>query len=89
MQFLRSPRPAGNERGLDCLAEVLRDFLALDLASLSREELDAWLVTVTECLTVFVEHDGRSVGTWLGAAHWVEAVANRLTRAFAEHPRLM
>jgi hypothetical protein len=84
-----NPHRAADERGPDCLAEVLRDFLTLDLKALTRAELDAWLVTVTACLTVYVEHDGRNVGTSLGAANWVQAVANRLTQAFPANPRLI
>jgi hypothetical protein len=89
LESMHFARPSANQRGPDCLAEVLRDFLALDLASLPKEELHAWLVTVTQCLTVFIEHDGRSNGTSLGSAGWVEAVANRLAQVFPEYRRPM
>jgi hypothetical protein len=78
-------RPPGEVRP-DCLAEMLMDFLALDHAALSKEELQDWLTTVAVCLGIFLKNDSRNGPQSSSAVHWLQAITNRLARALPDYP---
>jgi hypothetical protein len=83
---MKQVRIVRDTRRPDCLAEMLLEFLALDHASLSPEELEEWLQTIAACLNVFIEHDARAGNTSFIVADWLEMIVIRLARSFPYWP---
>jgi hypothetical protein len=70
----------------DCLAEILMDFLSLDHATLSDEEVQGWLTTVALCLAVFLTNENQHAPKSVCPVHWLDAITNRLARSLPNYP---
>jgi hypothetical protein len=81
-----SDQPGPEERGRDCLIDLLLDFWLLDLNSLDADELQRWLGTVALCLGSLYKADTRHPERPLHAARWLDIVVTRVAEEFPSYP---
>jgi hypothetical protein len=81
-----SDQPRPEQRGRDCLIDLLLDFWLLDLNTLELEEIRRWLGTVALCLCSLFKADTRHPERPLHAARWLDIVVTRVSEEFPSYP---